>query len=179
MLPSLDIILVNRNSGVELFGCLSSIVQTDQSAFRLNRVCVVDDASTDNSASGLGDIPLPLEILRNSEHTGYGASCNRGAENCTADYILFLNTDSTLLVDSLEKPIRYMEQTEQAQVGIVGIQLLNADGTVARSCAQFPTLGRMMATSLGLDNLFPSVFPSHQMKRWDHLNTCEVDQVIG
>jgi N-acetylglucosaminyl-diphospho-decaprenol L-rhamnosyltransferase len=179
LLPSLDIILVNRNSGSELFDCLSSIVRADHTAFRLCRVCVVDDGSTDNSATGLAEILLPLEIIRNSEHTGYGASCNRGAESSTADYILFLNTDSLLLADSLDKPILYLEQTEHARVGIVGIQLTNAEGAVARSCAQFPKLGRMITISLGLDNLFPSVFPSHQMKRWDHLDTREVDQVIG
>lgn len=179
MVPSLDIILVNRNSGAELFDCLSSIVRAEHTAFRLCRVGVVDDASTDNSATGLADIPLPLNIIRNSEHTGYGASCNRGAENSTADYILFLNTDSALLADSLDKPIDYLERAEHARVGIVGIQLLNADGAVARSCAQFPTFGRMIATSVGLDKLFPSVFASHQIKRWDHLDTREVDQVMG
>jgi hypothetical protein len=140
---------------------------------------VVDDASTDNSANGLSELPLPLEIIRNSEHTGYGPSCNRGAENSTAEYILFLNTDSALLPDSLEKPIRYMEQPEHARVGIVGIQLLNDEGTVARMCTWFPTAGRMVSNVLGLDRVFPSFFQSHQMKRWDHLDTREVDHVMG
>lgn len=179
MLPGLDIILVNRNSGGELFDCLSSIVPAEKNAFSLCRVCVVDDASKDNSVTGLAEMPLPLEILSNSEHTGYGASCNRGAENSSADYILFLNTDSILMADSLDQPIRYMEQEEHSQVGIVGIQLLNEEGAVARMCTRFPTAGRMISNVLGLDRLFPRLFPSHQMNRWNHLDTREVDHVMG
>lgn len=179
MLPSLDIILVNRNSGAELLVCLTSIAHADKTAFRLCRVCVVDDASTDGSATNCQGLSLPLEIIRNLEHTGYGASCNRGAEKSSADYILFLNTDCLVLSDSLDQPILYMERPEQAGTGIVGIQLLNAAGATSRSCARFPTFGRMLSNSLGLDRIFPSLFPSHQMKQWDHLETRQVDQVIG
>jgi N-acetylglucosaminyl-diphospho-decaprenol L-rhamnosyltransferase len=84
-----------------------------------------------------------------------------------------------LRADSLSVPVHYMEQPEQAGVGIVGIQLLDCTGKVSRSCARFPTFGRMVAASLGLDHLSPSVFPSHQMKEWNHLDTREVNQVIG
>ena len=132
-----------------------------------------------SSASGLNQIALPLEILRNGIHTGYGASCNRAALQSTADYILFLNTDTVLQANSLAMPIHYMEQPENSQVGIVGIQLLNSSGVVSRSCARFPTFGRMIAISLGLDRLFPPSFHSHQMTEWNHLDTREVDQVIG
>ncbi|MFZ1005886.1 MAG: glycosyltransferase family 2 protein [Candidatus Sulfotelmatobacter sp.] len=179
MIPSLDIILVNRNSGHELAQCLSSIVQADTTALVLRRVCVVDDASTDNSAAGLDKIALPLELIRNLTHTGYGASCNRAAGGATADYILFLNTDSTLFADSLDKPIRYLEAPEHSGVGMVGIQLLDAEGIISRSCSVFPTPGLMISNALGFDRLFPRLFPSRQMKRWDHLETREVDQVIG
>jgi N-acetylglucosaminyl-diphospho-decaprenol L-rhamnosyltransferase len=179
MLPTLDIILVNRNSGAALLECLTSVAHAENTAFILRRVCLVDDASTDNSAAPCEELPLPLEILRNPEHAGYGASCNRGAETSTADYILFLNTDCTLFADSIELPIAFMEQVAQARVGIVGIQLLDSDGRTSRSCARFPTLQRMISTALGLDRVFPSLFPSHQMKEWDHLETREVDQVIG
>lgn len=179
MLTSLDIILVNRNSGGELLACLTSIAHADKTAFRLRRVSVVDDASTDGSATNCRELSLPLEIIRNLEHTGYGASCNRGAEKSSADYILFLNTDCVVFSDSLDQPILYMESPEQAGTGIVGIHLLDAGGATSRSCARFPTFGRMLSTSLGLDRIFPSLFPGHQMKQWDHLETREVDQVIG
>jgi N-acetylglucosaminyl-diphospho-decaprenol L-rhamnosyltransferase len=179
MLPSLDIILVNRNSGGDLRECLASVARANKTAFWLRRVCVIDDASTDASATGCGEIPLPLEIVRNPEPVGYGRSCNRGAENSTADYILFLNTDTVLFADSLDLPIRYMQQAEHSGIGIAGIQLLNAKGAITRSCARFPTLGCMISIALGLDRLLPALVPSHQMKEWDHLETREVDQVIG
>jgi len=179
MKSSLDIVIVNRNSGQGLFECLSSISTTDKNDLVLRRVLVVDDGSTDGSARDINQMPLPLQIIRNEVHTGYGASCNRAAAQSTAEYILFLNTDTVLQRNSLTVPLHYMEQPEHARVGIVGIQLMDNEGVVSRSCSRFPTFGRMLRTSLGLDRISPSIFPSHQMTEWNHLDTREVDQVIG
>jgi len=176
---SLEIVIVNRNSGLQLFECLSSISAADKTGIELRQVCVVDDASTDDSLREITLMSLPLKILRNDVHTGYGASCNRGAAESDAKYILFLNTDTVLHPSSLIVPIRYLEQSGHSTVGIVGVQLLDDRGAVSRSCSRFPTFGRMLAIVLGLDRVLPSIFPRHQMAEWDHLETREVDQVIG
>src|SRR5712664_1203392 len=179
MKPCLDIVIVNRNSGHQLRECLCSISAADKTGIELRRVCVVDDASTDDSLRDITLMSLPLKILRNDVHTGYGASCNRGAAESDAKYILFLNTDTVLHLSSLIVPIRYLEQPEHSTVGIVGVQLLDDRGAVSRSCSRFPTFGRMLAMEIGLDRVLPFIFPRHQMAEWDHLETREVDQVIG
>ena len=179
MKPCLDIVIVNRNSGHQLRECLCSISAADKTGIELRRVCVVDDASTDDSLRDITLMSLPLKILRNDVHTGYGASCNRGAAESDAKYILFLNTDTVLHLSSLIVPIRYLEQPEHSTVGIVGVQLLDDRGAVSRSCSRFPTFRRMLANVIGLDHVLPSVFPRHQMAEWDHLETRKVDQVIG
>lgn len=179
MIPTLDIIIVNRNSGNYLYDCLASINVADKTDFSLLRVCVVDDASTDGSLSQPEYINFPIQIIRNANHRGYGASCNRAAEGSKADYLLFLNTDTCLTAHSLTGPMLYMEQPENMREAIVGIKLLDKSGEVSRSCARFPTVGQYFVMMFGLDRLFPSVFRSHLMKDWDHLNAQEVDQVIG
>ena len=179
MSASLDIILVNRNSGGYLRACLSSMTRTNRKGIILNRVCVVDDDSSDDSLEGIGRFNLPLDIRRNRVHRGYGASCNLGAANSRSDYLLFLNTDTSLSAESLLAPLLYMERPEHYDVAITGIQLLDESGGVSRSCARFPTIGRFFASIFGLNRLFPTRFLSHQMKEWDHLRTQEVDQVIG
>jgi len=179
MAPSLDIILVNRNSGRHLRECLASIAQCVKTGLDLDRIVVVDDDSSDESLCGIEQFGLPLQVIRNRARSGYGRSCNRGAAESPADYLLFLNTDTRLLAESLTVPLRFMEQPENAKVGIVGIQLLETNGEVSRCCARFPTLGRFVVMCFGLDRLFPSFFLSHQMKEWNHLSTREVDQVIG
>lgn len=179
MAPSLDIILVNRNSGRHLRECLASIAQCAKTGMDLDRVVVVDDDSSDESLCRIEQVGLSLQVIRNRARRGYGRSCNRGAAESHSDYLLFLNTDTRLLAESLTIPILFMEQPENAKVGIVGIQLLETNGDVSRCCARYPTLRRFVAMCFGLDRLFPSFFLSHQMKEWNHLSTREVDQVIG
>ena len=64
-------------------------------------------------------------------------------------------------------------------MGIVGIQLLDANGKVARNTARTPTPLSMVGNSVGLDRLLPSVFPPHFVTEWAHDATRTVDQVMG
>src|SRR5205823_7218964 len=64
-------------------------------------------------------------------------------------------------------------------IGIAGIQLLDADGRIARTCARFPTPGRFFSKMLGLDTILPAAFAPHFMVEWDHNHNREVDQVMG
>jgi N-acetylglucosaminyl-diphospho-decaprenol L-rhamnosyltransferase len=75
MLPGLDIIIVNWNSAIQLRECLEAVVSTERHEFKLDRVIVVDNASTDRSLDGLEDLDLPLEIIRNAKNQGFGAAC--------------------------------------------------------------------------------------------------------
>lgn len=179
MAPSMDIIIVNWNSGGQLRDCLESIVSTRRDGFKLNQVVVVDNASSDGSADGLEDLGLPLTALRNTVNRGFAAACNQGAKRSRADYLLFLNPDTYVNEDSLAKPLIFMEKTFSQNIGIVGIQLLDDDGKIARTCARFPTPGRFFSKMLGLDRLFPHIFPSHFMSDWDHRESREVDHVMG
>ncbi|KPJ64955.1 hypothetical protein AMJ44_11750 [candidate division WOR-1 bacterium DG_54_3] len=179
MKSSLDIIIVNWNAGQQLRECIGSIVGAKRDGFNLNRVIVVDNASADGSADELEDLRLPVSIIRNEENRGFAAACNQGAEDSSADYLLFLNPDTYLNQDSLAKPLIFMEEVSDQQIGIVGIQLLDKNGEIARTCARFPTPGRFFSKMLGLDRLFPHAFPSHFMSEWDHQASREVEHVMG
>ena len=179
MAPVLDIIVVNWNAGEQLRVCLSSALAADSTGFRLGRLVVVDNGSTDGSADGIKALGPAVVPIRNPDNRGFAAACNEGAAGSRADYLLFLNPDMRLLSDSLVEPIAFLERPENAWVGIVGIQLLDEGGAVRRSCARFPTAGRYLATTLGLDRLAPRLFPPHFMVEWDHGDNRSVDQVMG
>ena len=179
MATSLDIIIVNWNAGAQLQECLNSIRLAARSRFELLRVVVVDNASSDGSANHLEVSGFPLTILRNDTNRGFAAACNQGALGSQASYLLFLNPDCILFEDSLEEPIRYLEEPEHELIGIAGIQLLDAEGAVTRSCARFPTPAHLISATLGLAHLSPLRFPDHRLREWDHLETREVDHVIG
>src|SRR5438477_2434874 len=136
--PSLHVVSVNWNSGAQLRECLASFAAIASDAATV-RVTVVDNASIDGSCDGLEGVTAPLTIIRNTDNRGFGAACNQGAAGSEADYLLFLNPDTRLMPGSLELPARYLQSPAGHAVGIVGIQLLDADGRVARNTARTPT----------------------------------------
>jgi GT2 family glycosyltransferase len=176
-ISSLDIIIVNWNSGKLISECINSIKCAINENFILLRIVVVDNASTDNSIEMIKQDELPLIILQNSANSGFAKACNHGAEKSTADYLLFLNPDTKLFDNSLSVPISFLKTNKNA--GIVGVKLINEFGEVSRNCARFPTPLKMFFASLGLDRLFPKIMSGHFMKDWDHLSNRIVDQVMG
>ena len=179
--PRLDVIIVNWNAGLHLGACVESLAGSSRSSFDLDRVVVVDNASTDGSIDRMpaGQFPLPLTIIRNDQNRGFAAACNQGARATQADFLLFLNPDVRLLLHSLDDAVDFLESGAARDVGICGIQLLDDRGDIARTCARFPTTGRFVAKMLGLDMLFPRTFPGHFMTEWSHGQTRDVDQVMG
>lgn len=178
-MTGLDIIIVNWNAGRQLRDCLESIVDTSRCGFELNRVVLVDNASSDRSVDALEILDIPLTIVQNDANRGFAVACNQGAKGSCSDYLLFLNPDTRLFRNSLVKPLAYMEHQDNRCVGIVGIQLIDEKGKISRNCARFPTLGRFFVKMIGLDRLSHRLFLSHFMKEWDHGQTREVDQVMG
>ncbi len=178
-IPALDIIVVNWNSDSQLRQCLDSINQADKSTFVLQRVVVVDNASTDESAEGLNYIDLPLVLIRNSKNRGFAAGCNQGAASSSADYALFLNPDIVLFGNSLKEAITYMGGKTNSTIGILGIQLVEANGFVIPTCSRFATLRGFFHHMLGFGRFFPARFSTHFMTEWDHAESRVVDQVMG
>jgi GT2 family glycosyltransferase len=179
MHPSLDIIIVNWNAGRQLHDCLTSLGAVDRRGFTLSRVVVVDNASTDGSPDGLAEGNLPRTVIRNGENRGFAAACNQGAAGSEADYLLFLNPDTRVLPPSLARPLHFLQQSENGEVGICGIQLVDEAGQVSRTCARFPKPGHFVVKMLGLDYLLPRFFQSHLLLDWDHADSRAVDHVIG
>ena len=178
-MTGVDVITVNWNSGRQLAECLASLAATDRTRVTLGRVVVVDNASTDGSAQGLDPGDLPLEIISNPTNRGFAGACNQGARVGQSPYILFLNPDTRLEYDSLAAPLAWLESSSAADIGICGIQLVEPEGRVARSCARFPTAGQLVAGAAGLDRLLPGAFPGFLMRDWDHQQSRRVDHVIG
>jgi GT2 family glycosyltransferase len=174
---SVHVVIVNWNSGTQLRECLQSFAAVSDDV-ALARVTVVDNASTDGSCEGLDAAP-PLTVIRNTENRGFAAACNQGAAGSDADYILFLNPDTRLMPGSLELPVRYLQSEHHEAVGILGIQLVDTEGRVARNTARVPSAWSMIGNSLGLDRLMPSVFPPLFVTEWAHDETRHVDQVMG
>jgi N-acetylglucosaminyl-diphospho-decaprenol L-rhamnosyltransferase len=178
-MPKVDVIIVNWNAGGQLHRCLDSLARAGREGFDLERVVVVDNASSDGSADDLDYASPPIATIRNTRNEGFAAACNRGASASRADYLLFLNPDTELFEDSISAPLALMERPENGGIGIAGIALVDESGAVSRSCARFPSLARCVSRALGLSKLSLRFFPSYVMSEWDHGSSRVVDHVSG
>lgn len=179
IISSLDIVIVNWNSGAQLRACLDSIRAAARDQFALFRVVIVDNASTDGSANDLQYPDLPLNVIHSSVNLGFAAACNRGAVGSEAGYLLFLNPDTILETHTLISTLNFMEAPNNSNVGACGVQLRDERGQILRSCSLFPKPAHFYAHMFGLNRLFPSRFRNNFMCDWDHAATARVDVVTG
>jgi len=174
------IVIVNWNAGAQLSDCVASVARYHHGL--VSSVIIVDNASTDDSLArveALNTSGLQLQIIRNATNRGFASACNQGAELADGDYLLFLNPDARLFENSLSAPIAFLEQTANRKVGIVGIQLTDEQGLIARSCARFPTLGIFAAHAIGLNRIPGLRHLNMHLTDWAHDETRAVNHVIG
>ena len=175
----IDIIIVNWNAGPLLRACLESVVAADIFELGIERVVVVDNGSTDESLFDVKQIHPLIEVLGNADNRGFAAACNQGAAGSAAEYLLFLNPDTRIFPDSLRQPLEFMNKSANQSVGICGIRLLDNAGRISRTCSRFPSATTFLCKATGLDILFPKICRDYIMAEWDHLQSAEVDHVIG
>ena len=178
-LPQVDIVIVNWNSGDRLREALASLAASPEDLAAAGSVTVVDNDSRDGSADRLDQTGIPAAVLKNGRNAGFAAACNQGAALGRAPYVLLLNPDTRLEPGALSGALAFMDSEQGAGFGICGVQMVDEEGRISRSCARFPTARRMWMQILGLDRLFPKACRGVHMKDWDHANTVPVDHVIG
>jgi N-acetylglucosaminyl-diphospho-decaprenol L-rhamnosyltransferase len=176
---SIHIVIVNWNTGDYLIRCLRSVALANRDDVNLDRVTVVDNASTDESAARIDGHDLPLEVVHNARNIGFAAACNQGATGSGADYLLFLNPDTRLFPETLAVVTTFMDAEQAAPIGICGAQVLDPAGGAAISCARFPTLSIVFGKMTRLCHVLPRVFPSHHLTPAETRQSRFVDQVIG
>jgi len=176
---TLDIVIVNWNSGEQLKDCLRTLTQTGMHGVSLEKVVVVDNNSSDGSSDGLETLNLPMVVLQNRRNDGFARGCNQGAKAGSAEFLLFLNPDVRVFHNSLSVPINFFNSEDGQNTGIAGIQLVDESGEISRSCARFPDPLQLPFQMAGLDRIFPGRFPGHFLSQWDHGENRRVDQVMG
>lgn len=170
----ISVIIVNWNAGRQLATCIQSVLKSSNGL--IQKIVVVDNGSTDDSLEQIGAFE-GLEIIQAEENLGFGRACNLGASRCYSEYILLLNPDAEVYERTFDDLLAYLSSGKPQSVGIVGIQLVDETGHVARSCTRFPGPAAFVAGALGLDRIFPRL--GHFMSEWPHDESRVVDHVIG
>lgn len=173
----LSVIIVSWNTRELLRRCLETL-KGELSEIE-SEVFVVDNNSADQSAQMVAAEHPWTRLIANESNRGFAAANNQALVLTKGEHVLLLNPDTEVRPGSLRTLLRFLDEHRHA--GVVAPQLLNSDGTIQRSCRQFPTFLGMLYEFLGLSRVFPDEpkFRQYKMLDWNHDDERLVDQPEG
>lgn len=154
----ISIIILNWNTRDLLVDCLNTIFR--HTADLSLEVIVVDNASTDGSQAMLREHFSQVRLIANHDNVGFARGNNQGMAVSQGRYWLLLNSDAFITPGSLTALLQIAEA--QPRAGIVGAQLVNADGSFQASHTRFPSLWQEFLILSGVGRwLLGRWYPSH------------------
>ncbi|MBU2877767.1 glycosyltransferase [Aliiglaciecola lipolytica] len=123
--PLVSIIIPAYNKFELTYHCIASLILAyNKTPFE---VILADDCSTDETEEA--EIYIEnLIVSRNEKNLMFLRNCNKAAEICQGEYLLFLNNDTEVTSCWLDELIEVISSNDDC--GIVGSKLLNEDGTL-------------------------------------------------
>jgi N-acetylglucosaminyl-diphospho-decaprenol L-rhamnosyltransferase len=202
----LAIVIVNYNVCALLRDCLKSVFASTGTTFA---VCIVDNASPDDSADMVAREFPQVHLIRNTENLGYAAANNLGLKyfgfrdqphrsvaqgsgngdqhsefrtsNSTLPrYALLLNPDTVVPPDAFARMIDLMDT--HPDFGVSGPKLVRLDGALDLACRRgFPTVEVSLWRLTKLSKLFPHSrrLGRYNMTYLDPDRAAEIDSVVG
>jgi len=148
----LSVIIVSHNVQSYLEQCLYSL---KKATARLDaEIWVVDNASSDGTVEWLVARFPEVRCIASPDNLGYARANNLPLPEISADYILFLNPDTILEDDCLDKCIAFMDS--HADAGALGIRMLNGFGAFLRESKRgMPTALASLYKMAGLAERYP------------------------
>lgn len=152
----LSVVIVSWNVRRLLRRCLASIYQSLALSGREHagpedleiQVIVVDNGSRDRSVDMVKARFPQVELIANQVNRGFTTANNQGIARAQGEYTLLLNPDTEVLGNALAEMVTFADH--HRNVGMIGPQLLNPDGTVQSSRRRFPTLATAFVESTWL-----------------------------
>ena len=123
MTPRLSIVIVNFNGRGHLENCLRSLVAHPPAI--AHDVVVVDNASTDDSASSVAVFPS-VRLLRLPVNVGFSAGNNAGIRATTGELVLLLNNDTIVPEGAIDALVARLDAHPEA--AIAGPRLVDDRG---------------------------------------------------
>jgi N-acetylglucosaminyl-diphospho-decaprenol L-rhamnosyltransferase len=140
------------------------------------KIVVVDNASKDNSVALIRSELPGCHLIANRTNVGFGRANNQALDLVEGRYVLLLNTDAFVSVDTVRKTVAYMDANPRC--GILGVKLIGRDGTLQASARYFPTPWNLFLWCTGLNRFFTNVRMVDDLT-WDHASVRQCDWVPG
>ncbi len=140
----LSIIIISYNTKKITENCLKSIEDSLRQSLLSYEIIIVDNASNDGSQTQISKLKsqnhnLNLKTIFNTRNVGFAKANNQGFRQADGKYILFLNSDTIVLDNAIEKLLSFYTKNELT-IQFLGGKLLNQNHSPQPSCGPFYSL---------------------------------------
>jgi len=174
----LSVIIVNYNVKYFLEQCLYSVQKACLGIKA--EIIVTDNNSVDGSRAFLEPAFPKVKFIWNTDNVGFAKANNQALDIAQGEYILYLNPDTILSEDSIEKCLQFFKQNRS--VGAVGIQMIDGSGNFLKESKRaFPSPLTSLYKLTGLTRLFPhsKKFARYHLGHLSENQNHEVDVLAG
>ncbi|HHY38782.1 MAG TPA: glycosyltransferase family 2 protein [Clostridia bacterium] len=167
-------LIVTHNSHEYVDRCLCSVLRECRSYN--SRIIVVDNDSSDDTRHIIEKRHPEVTLIASKQNLGFARANNLGLAKAPASkWILLLNPDTEMLEGSLATLMN--EGKKRTNAGVLGPMLLNEDGTIQKSCRNYPTILGEALRIVFLDRLPP--LSRYGLRHWHHKAFQKVDWLSG
>src|SRR4051812_36312838 len=125
-----SIIIVNYNTKKLTLDCIQSIY-TSNMLYQFE-IFVVDNHSSDGSVQAIKKTFPSVKVIENKENVGFSKANNQAILESRGRYILLLNSDTIVLVNTISYSIDFMDR--DISIGATGCKVVLPDGTLDQAC---------------------------------------------
>ncbi|EHL15298.1 hypothetical protein HMPREF9630_00667 [Peptoanaerobacter stomatis] len=178
----LSIIIINFNTYEYTKNTIKSVIDSDIDFDY--EIILIDNASYDKSISKLETYfekyinDNLLKIVKNETNIGFSRANNIGINMSSADYILLLNSDTKVSINTIKNCVRYLNM--QGDNSILSCKVLLEDGTLDHACKRgFPTPSASLYYFLKLDKKNPLKYGAYDYLALNENEIGYVDVISG
>lgn len=141
-MPEVSILIVNWNTRELTEKAIDSLFRHEKSIDF--EIILVDNASADGSVGYLSDRFPNIQIIANSQNSGFAKANNQAAARARGTYLLLFNSDAWIEGEILPACVETMRSQGPC---LLGCKLLNPDGSLQISTGRFPTVADYLVES--------------------------------
>lgn len=142
-------------------------------------ILLVENDPNGTTAAMAAEFP-EVTVIGDRKNLGFGGGMNLGIQAARGRYILVFNPDVIVLPGAFEELVGYLDA--HPDVGIVGPQLRNPDGSLQYSCYRFMEPKTVLCRRLPFVRRLSFVkrhLDAYVLAEWDHAEPRNVDYLLG
>lgn len=132
-MKEVSVIIVTFNSEETIKRCLEAVFKNNPA-----EVLAVDNNSQDKTREEIKKFGKSVILIESLENLGFAKACNLAASKASENYFFFLNPDTEILNDALDKLLEFAEN--HSEVGLIAPRLIKKNGEIQPSVKKLPTL---------------------------------------